>query len=81
MASKENQDAIVDITQLYEFYDREGNQTGKKLLKLKFKLISQEAIEKMVLGAGFTIKEFYGDYQKNPYDESKSPFMIYVLEK
>lgn len=80
VSSRETTNAIVEIKQFYEFY-RDGNMINKKLLELKFKLISKNEIEALIKETGFSIKEFYGDYNKSEFKESESPYMIYVLER
>lgn len=81
ISSKEEKDSIVDITQLYEFYNAEGLLINKRLLKIKFKLISKDEIESIIFKTGFRIKEVYGNYDEDAYNENESPFMLYILTK
>jgi SAM-dependent methyltransferase len=50
ISAKENEHSIVDVIQLYEFYNTEGLLVNKRLFKIKFKLISKEAIERIIKG-------------------------------
>lgn len=81
ITSKENPDNIVDVIQQYEFYNTDGSLENKQLLKLKFQLISKTEIENLILKTGFIIKNLFGNYDESPFDEDKSPFMIYILSK
>jgi len=82
IAEKNNDEneQVVEAMQFYEEYDRDGVLTSKRLLELHFRLSHREEFEELAKEAGFTIKEFYGDYEYSPFDDD-SPFMIWVLEK
>lgn len=81
ISSKEDKNSIVDVTQLYEFYNAAGCLERKKLLKLKFRLIGKEEIEKLIIKAGFLIKDVFGNYNEDLFDAAASPFMIYIVTK
>lgn len=81
ISSKEDENSIVDVTQLYEFYNTEGLLINKKLLKIKFKLISKDDIERIIIKTGFVIKEIFGNYNEDAFNENMSPFMLYILTK
>lgn len=81
ISSNEDENSIVDVTQLYEFYNPEGFLTNKRLLKIKFKLISKEDIERIIVKTGFVIKEIFGNYNEDSFNGDTSPFMLYMLTK
>jgi predicted RNA methylase len=81
ISSNEDENAIVQINQFYDFYDSSGNLINKKKLELKFKLITRSEMESLIKETGYAIKEFYGNYDKSTFDEKESPFMIFVLTK
>lgn len=70
---------IVKGEQLYEFRDRWGKPTGKRVLQVSFQLLSHEEFEKMILEAGFEILALYGDYDYGKFNAEKSPYMIWRL--
>jgi SAM-dependent methyltransferase len=72
---------IVHGTQFYEGCDSQGEVVEKRQLNVSFYLFHRSQFEKLARTAGFKVVQLYGDYERSPFDEAKSPFMIWVLEK
>ncbi len=67
--------------QFYDVYDPRGVLVEKKQLHVSFHLFHRSQFEKLAHAAGFKVVQLYGDYERSPFDEAKSPFMIWVLER
>jgi hypothetical protein len=67
--------------QFYEIYDADGRMTEKRWLDVRFRLIEQAEFEAMAQEAGFRVVALHGDYDRSPYEEDRSPFMIWILER
>lgn len=72
---------VVTHHQFYEYYDASGDLAWKRLLHMRFELIEKQDFQEMALYAGFDISELYGNYDRSEFDSSKSPCMIWVLQK
>jgi SAM-dependent methyltransferase len=66
--------------QIYEVYDGDGRMEEKRWLDVRFRLVELSEFQSMAEAAGFRVAALYGDYDRTPYDEEQSPFMIWVLE-
>jgi SAM-dependent methyltransferase len=73
--------AVVEALQIFEEYNPAGVMTSKRLMELHFRLSTREEFETMAIEAGFRITAFYGDYAYSAFDPTKSPFMVWKLEK
>lgn len=71
---------MVHGIQFYHVVDSLGVVTEKKELPVSFYLFHRSQFEKLLHAAGFRIIHLYGDYERTPFDEAKSPFMIWILE-
>ncbi|WP_172621199.1 class I SAM-dependent methyltransferase [Microbulbifer sp. GL-2] len=71
----------VDRFRFYEKFDKSGKLNSKHIVKMKFELISKDSFEEMANRVGFKIKNIYGDYERNSYSDSQSPFIIWDLVK
>jgi len=74
-------DNIVKVKQFYEFFNKAGTLTNKRILELAFRLMDKVEIDNLIKNTGFKIKEFYGSFDMKEFDEKESSFMIYVLQK
>ncbi len=70
---------IVDRTQFYESFDASGNLRAKRLLPMRFALISREQFAELVETTGFELEALHGDYDHSEYREETSPHMVWVL--
>jgi SAM-dependent methyltransferase len=72
---------IVRGSQFYDVCDSHGAVVEKRQLGVSFYLFHRSQFEKLALTAGFKVVELYGNYDRSPFDEAKSPFMIWVLQR
>jgi SAM-dependent methyltransferase len=72
---------VVRGSQFYDVCDSQGTVVGKQQLSVSFYLFHRNQFEKLVPTAGFKVVQLYGNYDRSAFDEEKSPFMIWVLEK
>jgi SAM-dependent methyltransferase len=78
---READTSIVRAVQFYELYDAEGRLTAKRMLDVRFRLIGQTDFQEMAQAAGFVVDDLYGDYDRTPFDEAESPYMIWMLTR
>jgi SAM-dependent methyltransferase len=74
-------DDIVTVEEFYEVYDQENLMQARRRLDLSFRLLDRAQFEAMSTAAGFEVEAVYGDYQRAPFDEESSPYMIWILRK
>ena len=72
---------VVTGYQQYEVYDSDGELKEKRKMDINFRMIEKHDFEKMIAQTGFNILKIYGDYDYSPFDEDKSPFIIYDMGK
>lgn len=72
---------VVARTQFYELFDERGQLQSKRMLEMKFRLISQREFEEFAKQAGLEREALYGDYNYADFDEQLSPFMIWALRR
>jgi SAM-dependent methyltransferase len=71
----------VSGLQFYDLYDPQGVLVEKTQLDVSFHLFQRSQFENLARTAGFRVVRLYGDYQRSSFDEAKSPFMIWIMEK
>jgi SAM-dependent methyltransferase len=72
---------VVDRVQLYEFFDASNNLRAKRVLRMRFALLTRSEFAELANAAGLVPVALYGDYHRGEYLEESSPFMIWILEK
>lgn len=72
---------LVEVLEFFEEYDADGVMTHKRHSVLRFHLLDYETFQQLVHTVGFEVVQIYGDYDHKPFDESSSPFMIWVLRR
>ncbi len=72
---------IVSGAQFYEIYDSSNQLVEKRFLEIKFRLIPKAEFEEMISQNGFVLDRIYGNYDFSEFDESTSPYMLYILTK
>jgi SAM-dependent methyltransferase len=77
----DDQSQIVHGIQFYEVSDSRGVVGEKQQINVSFYLFHRSQFEILAHTAGFKVVQLYGNYDRSPFDEAKSPFMIWVLEK
>ena len=70
---------LVTGLQLYEEYDADGIMRQKTMLDVRFRLVEKDEFAALATEAGFTIVALYGNYDRSPFEEGSSPFMIWEL--
>ena len=53
----------------------------KRMIALNFALISKNEIEKELINEGFNIKEVFGNFDKDVFNEAESPYIIIIASK
>lgn len=74
-------DGLVSAMQFYEIYNGENRLVEKRWLDVKFRLIERGEFAELAEMAGFRVAALFGDYDRAPFIEETSPFMIWCLEK
>ncbi len=71
----------VHLLELTHFYDRhvQGGTVQRTVINTELYLFERSEMELLLEGAGFVVKDVYGDYALSPYDH-ESPRMIFVAE-
>ncbi len=72
---------IATMLQLLEAYDEAGHLRSKRLMIVRFAAISRLELESDAAAAGFEVEALFGDYDRRPFDEATSPFLIWRLRK
>jgi SAM-dependent methyltransferase len=81
ITSHEDQNAVVHLNQFYEIYDINGCMIEKKMINLNFALIPKNDIEKELINEGFKIKEVFGNFNKEIFNEVESTYIIVIATK
>lgn len=72
---------VVNRLQFFEFFGSDGNLRSKKALPMEFEFIERDNFESMARDAGFRVLDLLGNYDRSPFDATRSPVMIWVLQK
>lgn len=72
---------VVSRLQFFEWFDGDGWLRSKRVLPMEFEFIEAPRFTAMAVDAGLRLSQLYGDYDRSPFDEQHSPFMIWVLQK
>ena len=67
--------------QTYDRFAANGALVDQRSLDMSFYLFHQPEFEALVRETGFEIGDLYGNYDRSPYDEQTSPFMIWKLRR
>lgn len=71
---------LVTGLQLYEEYDADGIMRQKTMLDVRFRLVEKDEFAALATEAGFTVTALYGNYDRSPFEEGSSSFMIWELK-
>jgi SAM-dependent methyltransferase len=66
--------------QFYEIYDGNEGMVKRKELEIRFYLFTRSEFEQLIHEAGFEIEAIYGDYRYTPFNDTTSPYMIWILK-
>ena len=72
---------VVTRLQFFEFFGNDGRLRSKQLLPMEFELVEKAHFESMARDAGFRAIDLHGGYDRSPFDENRSPVMIWILQK
>ena len=71
---------VASGVQLYEERDGRGNRTGERTLNVRFYLFDRQEFEELARRTGFLPEALYGDYDRAPFREETSPYMLWRLQ-
>lgn len=71
--------SVVRGSQTYVEAEPDGSIHSSVELPVSFRLVEREQFEQMAIATGFEITEFFGDYDRTPFEPSSSPFMVIRL--
>lgn len=71
---------MIHGMQFYEIYDEQNRIIEKRMLGIRFSVISRDEMLETAESTGFVLKEIYGGYDKQPFDP-ESPFMNFLFQK
>jgi SAM-dependent methyltransferase len=74
-------DPVVQRNQFIERYDEAGRFESKLLQSMEFEMIEECTFRNLASEAGFEVKDVFGSYDAQKFDASKSPVIIWELEK
>jgi SAM-dependent methyltransferase len=66
--------------QFYEIYDGNEGMVKRKELEIRFYLFTRSEFEQLIHEAGFEVEAIFGDYRYTPFNDTTSPYMIWVLK-
>ena len=72
---------LVTVLEFFEVYDPANVMRARHMVELTFRLLQRAQFEAMAARAGLVVEALYGDYERAAFDESSSPFMIWVMHK
>ena len=72
---------VVTRLQFFEFFGNDGKMRSKRLWPMEFALVEKDQFELMARDAGFDVLQLYGNYDRSPFDATRSPVMIWILQK
>jgi SAM-dependent methyltransferase len=73
------QTCLVGGEQIYEIKDPQDNLVSKLALPISFYLHTRVSFEQLAEEQGFRVISLWGDYQYGPFQDDRSPFMIWAL--
>lgn len=72
---------IAHGKQMYDVFDEEKHLLGERKLDISFYLFSKHEAEGLFRQSGFEVASLYGNYDRSPFHEATSPFMIWRLKR
>ncbi len=72
---------LVDVLEFFEMYDARGIMQSKRFSRLQFHLMEKARFEGLIERTGFEGVQINGDYDRSPYREDSSPYMIWMLRR
>ena len=81
LEKRDRANSLVTGTQFWEVYDHTGVMQRKSFLDIQFYLHQPQEFKQLAESQGFQVVSLYGNYDYSEFQESTSPFMIWVLSK
>lgn len=72
---------LVEGVQVVQLLDAGGRVREERVIPVRFILLDMVEFEGLARRAGFEVVSLYGDYARNAFDPSTSPYMIWVLRR
>jgi len=72
---------IASGEQQYERISADKRVIDRRALEIHFYLFTHEEFSDLIRDVGFEVEALYGDYDRKPYDQATSPFMIWKMQK
>lgn len=72
---------VVSAHEFFEEYDAHWAIQRRRQVALQFALIEFHMLRILAGTTGLTLRRVYGNYDKSPFQEQTSPFIIAVMEK
>jgi SAM-dependent methyltransferase len=69
----------VTGTQTIRASKRDGSILWQRVVDIRHRLVEHGEFEGMALKAGYVVDGLIGDYDRSPFSEQSSPFMIWLL--
>lgn len=72
---------LISVKEFFEEYGPAGTLDSKRFTEIRFHLLEKTDFEALYRRAGFEFVSLCGDYSRAPFDEERSPFMIWTLKR
>ena len=72
---------VVTRHQFFEYFNSSGVLDWKLVFPMRFEFIERQDFQHMAENTGFKVLSLYGNYDRSEFKATKSPVMIWVLEK
>jgi SAM-dependent methyltransferase len=70
---------MVTGQQVFEASDGPGGPLWRRTIEIAFRLVTLEQFEDLATRTGFRVEAVFGDYDRAPFVEASSPYMICIL--
>ena len=72
---------VASGEQVYEQLSPEKVCLDRRVLEVNFYLFDKHEFESLLADTGFSVEALYGDYDRHPFEDATSPFMIWNLRR
>jgi SAM-dependent methyltransferase len=67
---------LVTGQQVFEAFDKAGGSLWRRTVDITFRLVTLEQCHDLATRSGFSVEAIWGNYDRSPFVEVSSPFMI-----
>jgi SAM-dependent methyltransferase len=67
--------------QVFEAFEVDGRALWRRTIDIKYRLVSRQQLQDLAVQAGYGLECVFGAYDRSPFIEATSPFMIWCLRK